>query len=75
MALAEELHSEGIRVHVVCPGAVDTDLVRQVRPDIAADELIQPQEIAEWVAFLLTRQGRGVVDEIHVRRRSSPPWF
>ncbi len=75
IALAEELHPEGIRVHVICPGGVDTDLVRRVRPDIPADELIQPQEIAQWTVFLLTRQGRGVVDEIHIRRRSSPPWF
>ena len=75
IALAEELHPEGIRVHVICPGGVDTDLVRRVRPDIPADELIQPQEIAQWTVFLLTRQGRGVVDEIHIRRTSSPPWF
>jgi hypothetical protein len=52
---------------VICPGGVDTD--------IPADELIQPREIAQWTVFLLTRQGRGVVDEIHIRRKSSPPWF
>jgi hypothetical protein len=37
--------------------------------------LIQPQEIAEWVAFLVTRRGLGMADEIRIRRRSSPPWF
>jgi len=36
MALAQEVHAQGIRVHVICPGAVATDMVAQVRPDIAA---------------------------------------
>jgi 3-oxoacyl-[acyl-carrier protein] reductase len=75
LALAEELHSQGIRVHVICPGGVATDMAAQVRPDIPKEDLIQPAEIADTVLFLLTRQGKGVVDEIRIRRSASGPWF
>lgn len=75
IALAEELRGEGIRVHVICPGGVDTDMVEEVRPDISKEELIDPEEIAEIVAFLVMRPKQGIVDEIRIRRRSSAPWF
>jgi NAD(P)-dependent dehydrogenase (short-subunit alcohol dehydrogenase family) len=75
IALAEELAPEGITVHVICPGGVDTDLVRQVRPDIPQDQLIRPEEIARVVIWLLASDGQGVVDEIRIRRRSARPWF
>ena len=75
IALAEELKNDNLRVHVICPGGVATDLVRQVRPDIPTAELIGPQEIAELVLYLAAHQGTGVVDEIHIRRSTSSPWF
>ncbi|HUW19610.1 MAG TPA: SDR family oxidoreductase [Sedimentisphaerales bacterium] len=75
MSLAEELNRSNIRVHLVCPGGVDTDLVRQVRPDIEKDKLMQPEEIAELVLYLVTHKGNAVIDELHVRRAASVPWF
>jgi 3-oxoacyl-[acyl-carrier protein] reductase len=73
-ALARELQPDGIRVHVLCPGGVDTQLVGQARPDLDQSVLIQPEEIADWVLFLVTRRGNAVVDEIDVRRAASTPW-
>lgn len=73
-ALAKELHKDGIRVHAVCPGGVDTQLIRQARPDLDPSIVMQPQEIADIVLFLLTRQGNATIDEIHVRRAASTPW-
>lgn len=75
IALAEELKPHGIRVHVICPGGVRTEMIEQVRPDIPAEELMAPDEIAELVVYLVTHQGNAVVDEIRVRRASSSPWF
>jgi 3-oxoacyl-[acyl-carrier protein] reductase len=75
MSLAEELRGTNIRVHVLCPGGVDTDLVDKVRPDIAKDELIGPEEVAELVHYLVTHKGNAVVDELHIRRATSTPWF
>jgi len=75
MSLAEELRGSNVRVHLLCPGGVDTDMVDSVRPDIAKDELINPQEIAELVLYLLTHKGNAVVDELRIRRATSAPWF
>lgn len=75
ISLAEELRGTNIRVHVLCPGAVNTDMVGRVRPDIRKDELIGPEEIAELVHYLVTHKGNAVVDELHIRRATSTPWF
>ncbi len=75
ISLAEELKGTNIRVHLLCPGGVDTELVRRVRPDIKKSELIQPAEIAELVVYLVTHKGNAVIDELHIRRATSSPWF
>jgi 3-oxoacyl-[acyl-carrier protein] reductase len=73
--LAQEVQQYGIRVHAICPGGVDTALVAQARPDLNRSILMQPDEIAEIVLFLLTRRGNAVVDQVNVRRATSQPWF
>ena len=73
-ALAKEVHKDGIWVHAICPGGVDTQLIRQARPDLDPSIVMRPQEIADIVLFLVTRQGNAVIDEIHVRRAASTPW-
>ena len=75
ISLAEELRGTNIRVHVICPGAVDTGMVGNVRPDIKKADLIQPEEIAELVLYLVTQKGNAVVDELHIRRAAAAPWF
>ena len=75
MALAEELKGSNIRVHLLCPGGVDTELVTKVRPDIKKQDLMQPEEIAELVLYLVTHKGNAVIDELHIRRAASTPWF
>ncbi len=73
-ALAREVQEDNIRVHVICPGGVDTDMVSQARPDLDRSDLIQPDEIADIVLFLVTRRGKAVIDEVCVRRAASTPW-
>lgn len=75
ISLAEEMRGSNIRVHLLCPGGVDTDLVQRVRPDIKKDALMQPEEIAELVLYLVTHKGNAVIDELHIRRATSKPWF
>ena len=75
ISLSEELKDSNIRVHLLCPGGVDTDLVRNVRPDIKKQDLMQPEEIAELVLYLITHKGNAVIDELHIRRAASTPWF
>ena len=73
-ALAKEVQGDGIRVHAICPGGVDTQLLSQARPDLDRSVLMQPEELADIVLSLVTRQGNAVIDEIHVRRAISTPW-
>lgn len=73
-ALAKEVREDGIRVHVVCPGGVDTELIRRARPDLQRSMLMQPEEIADIVLFLVTRRGNAVIDAVQVRRALSTPW-
>lgn len=73
-ALAKEVQADGIRVHAICPGGVDTQLVSQARPDLDPSVLMQPDDVADVVLFLVTRQGHAVIDEVHLRRMSSTPW-
>jgi NAD(P)-dependent dehydrogenase (short-subunit alcohol dehydrogenase family) len=75
ISLSEELKGSNIRVHLLCPGGVDTELVQKVRPDIKKDDLMQPDEIAELVLYLVTHKGNAVIDELHIRRAASTPWF
>jgi 3-oxoacyl-[acyl-carrier protein] reductase len=73
-ALAREVQTDGIRVHVISPGGVDTELSARARPDLDRSGLMQPQEIADIVLFLVTREGAAVIDEINVRRETATPW-
>ncbi len=73
-ALAKEVQKDGIRVHAICPGGVDTDMVGDARPDLDRSGLIQSEELAEMVTFLVTRRGKGVIDVLHVRRDGNTPW-
>lgn len=73
-ALARELQPDGIRMHVIAPGAVATEMVSAMRPDINRDELIPPEEIAEAVIFLLAHRGNAAIDELNIRRASGTPW-
>lgn len=68
--LAKEVQNDGIRVHLISPGGVNTEMVREMRPDINAQELIQPEEIAELIEFLLTRKGKGTIDHLYIRRQT-----
>lgn len=68
--LAKEVQDDGILVHLISPGGVNTEMVREMRPDIDGEKLIQPEEIAELIEFLLTRKGKGTIDHFYIRRQS-----
>lgn len=73
-AMAQEAHPHGIRVSIISPGGVDTDLVRSARPDLDPSVLLQPDDIAQTVLYLLSLSDRAAVDEIYIRRKASQPF-
>jgi 3-oxoacyl-[acyl-carrier protein] reductase len=68
--MAKEVQQDGIKVHLISPGGVDTQMAKKLRPDIDTEQLIQPGEIADIVEFLVTRKGRGTIDHLYIRRQS-----
>ncbi len=73
--LANELQSTGVRCNAICPGMVRTPMLERdrvmsgVRPEDMESEfaaghleqrLLEPDEVSECVAFLLSRQGRAI---------------
>ena len=74
-ALAAEVYRDGIRVHILCPGAVNTEMARTVsRPDIDMDALIAPEDLADVMEFLLSHRGNAVIDEVRMHRVGKPPF-
>ena len=73
-SLAVEGQEHNVRVSVIMPGGVDTEMVGQARPDLDRSILMQPEDIAQAVLYLLSLSERAHVDEIYIRRRSSSPF-
>ena len=67
-AMNKELAGDGIKSVAFCPGFVDTDMTEFVKGQIAAEEMIRPQDIAEAVRFLLRLSPHCVVPEIVFQR-------
>jgi 3-oxoacyl-[acyl-carrier protein] reductase len=73
-ALAKEVQSMGIRVHLLSPGGVATETLTRTRPDLANSGLMQPEEIAEIIDFLIQIRGNAIIDEINLRRTGATPF-
>jgi NADP-dependent 3-hydroxy acid dehydrogenase YdfG len=74
-SLRQELLDEHVRVSVVEPGSVDTELVNHLgdtirvaaRGQVAGIEALRPSDIADAIAYIVTRERRVAVNEILVR--------
>ncbi len=69
-SVAEELRPYGIRVAVVCPGSVNTDLSTHVGKDPA--RMLQPEDVAHAIAMLVTQQPQSFASEILLRPTQKP---
>ena len=74
-ALAKEVYEEGIRVHMISPGGVYTDMIAIARPDLAGADMILPEEVAELAAYLIAHRGGAVIDEIRLHRAGKEPFL
>jgi len=69
-SVAEELRSHNIRVSVLCPGSVQTEL----SPHTGKDEkkMLQPEDVAYIVAMLVTQAPQSFVSEVLLRPTLKP---
>lgn len=74
-SVAAEYYRDNIRVHVISPGGVYTDMVKLTRPDLQPDGMIMPEDIAETVYFLLANRTNAVIDEILLHRAGKEPFL
>ena len=68
-ALAREVAKYGITVNAVAPGPtqtgwIDDDFAKEVIPIIPMDKLIQPQDIADTILFLASKQAQMLTGQV-----------
>jgi NADP-dependent 3-hydroxy acid dehydrogenase YdfG len=74
-ALRQEMQAARVRVSVIEPGNVDTELASHTREELRAGveaqtqsiERLQPEDIADSVAYIVTSARRVAVNEVFVR--------
>lgn len=64
-SLLLEVRTLGIRVVAVCPGSVDTALIRGFDRD--PDRILQPADVADTILAALRLPGRAMVSELDIR--------
>ena len=74
-ALRAELSEQGIRVYSVNPGPVATpwwETAGNAQSQEVLDRMVQPEDVAETVRWLLTQAEKVRIDEILVQPRQNP---
>jgi NAD(P)-dependent dehydrogenase (short-subunit alcohol dehydrogenase family) len=76
-SVAEELRPHKIRVSVVAPGSVNTEFGQTARGGAGSDpekaaRKIQPQDVADVVALLVTQKPNSFVSEVLMRPTAKP---
>lgn len=69
-SVAEELRTHNIRVSVVCPGSVNTELTPHEGKD--PGRMLQPDDIAHAVAMLVTQAPQSFISEVLLRPTQKP---
>src|SRR5437867_4271003 len=69
-SVAEELRGHNIRVSVVCPGSVDTELSPHAGKDFR--KMLQPDDVAHVVGMLVTQAPQSFASEILLRPTMKP---
>ena len=69
-SVAEELRAHNIRVAVVCPGSVDTELSPHTGKN--PSKMLKPEDVAHVVAMLVTQAPQSFASEVLIRPTLKP---
>ena len=81
-ALAKEVAPSGIRVNAIAPGAIDTDMLRQL-PEETVDEVIEEtpfarlgsaEDVSEMVSFMVSEKSSFMTGQI-ISPNGGLVWF
>jgi 3-hydroxy acid dehydrogenase / malonic semialdehyde reductase len=72
-SLRKEVAKKNIRVSLIEPGAVDTDMQEEPKQEkeekVRKAEMLRADDIADLVGFILTRPGRCTISEVRIEPR------
>ena len=71
-SMNKELGGEGIKSTALCPAFVDTPMTDFVKGQVAAEEMIRPEDVAEFVRYLLKLTPACIVPEAMFIRPGDP---
>jgi NAD(P)-dependent dehydrogenase (short-subunit alcohol dehydrogenase family) len=63
-ATQREVDGQGVQVTAFCPGLVDTPMTEWARDSVEQERMVQPQDVAEGVRFLLAMSPNCRIPEI-----------
>ncbi len=67
-SLMLEVRKDGVRVITVCPGSVDTDMLRdQPMLPTNRDRILRPEDVADTILQAVRLPGRALVSELDIR--------
>lgn len=69
-SVAEELRGRNVRVSVICPGSVETELSPHEGKD--PKKMLQPDDVAHAVAMLVTQTPQSFMSEVLLRPTQKP---
>lgn len=69
-SVAEELRAHNIRVSVVCPGSVDTELSPHAGKN--PSKMLKPEDVAHVIAMLVTQAPQSFASEVLIRPTLKP---
>src|SRR5215467_9612083 len=69
-SVAEELRAHNIRVSVVCPGSVDTELSPHTGKN--PSKMLKPEDVAHVIAMLVTQAPQSFASEVLIRPTLKP---
>jgi 3-oxoacyl-[acyl-carrier protein] reductase len=66
-SLMLEVRKDGVRVLAICPGSVNTALIRSIRSPSREGEMLEPEDVAQAILDAVRMPARATVSEIDIR--------
>lgn len=66
-SLMLEVRKDGVRVLAICPGSVNTAMIRSIRSPSREGEMLEPEDVAQAILDAVRMPARATVSEIDIR--------
>ncbi|HJR34079.1 MAG TPA: SDR family NAD(P)-dependent oxidoreductase [Gemmatimonadales bacterium] len=66
-SLMLEVRKDGVRVLAICPGSVNTAMIRHIRTPSREGEMLEPEDVAQAILDAVRMPARATVSEIDIR--------